>query len=243
MTVMTTSGRRFSIGTIILRALQKSGLLSAQQSLTSVNAGQISLAVDTLETIVDDLQTEGVFARSVSFYDLPLVADTYRYDMPTSALDVIGDAMFLPVGTVDATKASGECLVTQVDRDYWQRNTAKDATGQPTTYFCNRQLDTIAVWLNPIPDADHAGTIRFQLHRNLADNTDLDATLDLELYWQGYVIHELASQLAESASMPNDKVSRLAAKAVAQKTKAKATANQRGPNQIVVNHPTGWYGR
>jgi hypothetical protein len=238
MTVMSTSGRRFTIDTIVQRALNMAGLLEVSQALSSQPALRL-FALDMLETVVDDLQTHGVIARAAGFYDLTLVAGTHRYSLPTSVLDVSGDGAYMPPGTADLTAASSEQLVSQIDRDAWHRISDKSATGQPTMFYTHRELDQAQVRLWPIPDADSAGYIRFPVHRHLADNTDGNATIDLDVYWQGYLIYKLASVCAQAQGLAQSAVL-LDGQAANKLTEAKSTAKQQGPGQFFVDHNTGW---
>lgn len=232
MTVSANVGRRLTVGTLLRRSAQLAGVLGAGQQL---NAGDKELARDHLELIIDELATEGVFARDIDFYNQALVTGTYRYSLPTNYFDVIGDAMYIPAGTADLTKASGETLVVQITRERWNEISSKDATsGRTTMFFTNRENDTVELWFWPIPDEN--GHVRVQAQRFLSDCDNDNATIDLMPFWMSFLLWELAMHIAESKSMPNDKIGRLRGKAEDFKKRARGKANQHPSTQMVVRH-------
>lgn len=235
MTIMATAGTELTIDQLALLSYQMAGLLEESQTLADVNNG--SLARRLLGTIVSELQAGGIIARAVGFVTQTLTSGTSSYTMSSGVIDVFGDAMYIPAGqTVSA--ADSELVVTQISRDQWHTISAKSSEGQPTQYYCHRETTPPVVRLWPIPD--EAGTIRFQAHRHLADASSGSATLDLEKYWESYILHRLAQLLAESKSMPGDKIARLRNEANRMKAEAKAMSKGRTNEQMVVSHRTGW---
>ena len=238
MTIASTSGRSLSITTLVLRAYQRAGLMGPEQGTSGPTwTPRFSMAVDFLQSIVDQLATEGTFARAVSFTNLTLVSGTYIYELPAGVFDVIGDGSYIEASETDITKASAETLVAQKDRETWQGITAKDATSVPTFFFVDRTVDPVQVYLWPIPD--EAGTIRFQTQRILADTKPGTATVDLERFWTEFLIWELAHQLAISANkLPHGQY--CSQQAAMHKERAKAQSNQSVASQIVLTHRTAW---
>lgn len=235
MAEMTTSGSRKTINEMVRLSYVLAGLLEETQTLTAVGGG--GLAREFLETIVDDLQSIGISARATSFHPLTLTANTYEYTMPSTVLDVYGDAMYIAADEADVTKASSETVVTQASAEQWQTLGSKSTTGRPVLYFPWRVQTPPKVRLWPIPD--EAGTVRFQVHRHLYDNSDGNANVDLEVYWTSYIMYELAAQLAEAKTMPDVKVSRLNAKARAKKAEARAMSSSRTDVQCHITHGSG----
>jgi hypothetical protein len=234
MTVMKTNTRRLTIGTMLKRAAQLAGLCEATQDISE---GLQTLGIDLLELTVDELQGHGVFARSVSFYALPLVVDQYVYTAPAGALDFTGDGKYIAPGqTLD--RPDGETLVAKMDRESWQNISSKGSKGRPTRYYVHRELDQPQVWFWPIPD--EAGTVRLQEHRRLADCTDTSATVDLDTFWGTFLVHRIAALYAEAQSLPMDKIMRLEGKASDALRVAKNMAHQQEPNQVMLDHPTAW---
>ncbi len=241
MTIGTTVGRELNVNTIVLRADQLAGLMAPEQGFSGPTWNpRAAFGRDLLETILDELQTEGVFARGVSFTNLTLVAGTAIYALPETVFDVIEDGSYIAAGE-DVDAATAEMPVIQKDRETWQRIGTKSVESQPTLFFTDRSVFPIQVRLWPTPS--EAGTIRFQTHRLLADTTDGNTTVDLERYWVQYLMWELAHQLASSASHPESKCARLAQTAAMKKERAKAYSNQGVPSQIYLDHPTSWSSR
>lgn len=242
MTISSTSGANLTIDTLVLRAYQMAGLMAAEQGRTGPTWTQkASLARDLLQTVLNELQTDGVMAHFVNAYTLTLVSGTYIYSMPAATVKVIEDGAYIAASETDISKASGETPVLQKDRETWQRLSAKSATSRPTLFYVEESLEPIRVFLWPIPD--EAGTIRFQLERTLADTTDGAATVDLPLYWTQFLIWELAHQLASAHSLDNATCGRLANTAAAKKERARAKGNQHVPNRFYVDHRSAWSNR
>lgn len=235
MTVMSSSGTEMTIDQLALTAYQLAGLLEETQTLADANGG--SLARRLLGTIVTELQGQGIIARAVTFYEQTLVSGTSSYSMPSTVLDVFGDAMYIPEGQT-VSRADSETVVENIPRERWQNISAKSASGTPTQYYVHREVTPPSVRLWPVPD--EAGTIRFQVHRHLADSSSGAATVDLEVYWTTYIMYRLAQLLAEAKSLPADKRLSLRAEAMAAKSTAKSMASDRRDNQFYVAHRTGW---
>jgi hypothetical protein len=142
--------------------------------------------------------------------------------------------MYIQAGTADLTKAAGETLIKKQTRDSWNRNSAKDAVGQPSLYFLNKEKSPLEMWLWPIPE--EAGTVRYQKHILIADTMDGSATLDLRQYWHLYVMYKLAEMLAEAGSLPRQRVSALRKYAKEYMRTARARAHQGVSLQQVVSH-------
>lgn len=238
MTVSSSVGRELNVAQVVLRAHNLAGLSPVEAGATGVMWDRRkAAALDFLQIILDELQTEGVFARSVSFTNLQLVAGTYIYDMPDTVFDVIEDGAYISPDETDITKAAAETPVLQKDRETWQMQSAKNASSRPTLFFTDRRMTPIQVRLWPVPN--EAGTIRFQTHRLLSDVTDTNATVDIERFWTAFLIYELGGTLAIAANKVEHGQG-LLAMAAQKKDRAKAQSNQHTPSQIVLEHATGW---
>ena len=77
---------------------------------------------------------------------------------------------------------------------------------------------------------------RVQAQRFLSDCDNDNATIDLQPFWMSYLLWELAMHIAESKSMPNDKVGRLRGKAEDYKKRARGKANPHIATQMIVDH-------
>lgn len=236
MTVSTSSTLEFNLSQIALLAYQKAGIVGPQG--LGITSAQATHALQHLELIVKTSEARGLFAKSIGFTYVTLVAATSTYTLAGTVLDVIEDGAFIPVGQ-PLTGASGETPVTYITREKWQGLSAQNATGRPTMYFPDRTGATIVVNVWPIPDSGNAGTIRLQTHRLRADVTDGSKTLDFEAYWQEYFVAELGAQLALSHSMNLARVQYLKLEAKEKLDICRAYSNQRGPQQFVMAHRVG----
>lgn len=229
MTVMSTSTRELTIGNVVTRAFQLAGLLGDMQTPSDTDG---AMARDFLETIIDSLATEGVLARQIRFTDLPMVVGQRAYNLDATTLDVIGDGMYIAAG--QSNPADTETLVRQVRREEWHKLSPKSARGNPTLMYAYRASSTVELRVWPIPT--EAGTIRIQEQRLLADNTDGNATPDLQRYWAEYLLWALGSMVAAAKSLPTDRVAYFEARAEKLLLKCKGKAVQRGAVQAYVDH-------
>lgn len=244
LTVSTSTTFEFDIGQICLQAYRDAGLVSVYQGL---NESQSSAARDVLQRIVNGSQAKGLFARVVEFVNVTLVAGTWAYTLSASVLDVIGDAMFIPVGqsvtAPPSTSATSETAIQMVQRDRWNNISNKATTGRPTLYYPHRTASTVELRLWPVPSSTEAGaTVRFQTHRFRADVRDANATVDYERYWTDYLILALASGLARQHSLM-DRYGMLKKEADEKLDECKAYSKQRGPQRIVLGHRSAWSSR
>jgi|SRR5687768_4795797 len=232
MTISASVGRQFTIGKIVALAYKRAGLVELRQT---PQTAQMTYGRDQLELILDELETYGVKTRAVTFILLSLTEGEHIYDLPAGIVDVLGPAKYIAEGQ-DTANPSGETRIAIISRGEWQEMSARDAEGEPTRAYIDKSTDTMQVWFWPIPNED--GTVRFMVERQLADADLDDATLDLPTYWGEYLVNKLASLLAESQSMPGEKVMRLTMMANAALTRARAKNNSGLSNQIMVDHPT-----
>ncbi len=237
MTVSTSSTYEFPVSDIVKMAYQTAGLLSIYQAL---NTQQAQVGMDMLDLISRSTQAMGLFAKVIQFYDLGLLAGTRNYTLPATIMDVQSDGAFIAVGQ-SLTAASGETPVRQVERERWQGNSAKNATGRPVEYYADRTGAQVTLYFWPTPDAANAGTVRLQTHRLRANMREGTATVDFEPFWQEYFVHELAARLALAHSMAPVRVQLLKAEAQQKLELCRAQSQQRGSQQFMFSHRSGSY--
>lgn len=236
MTVSSTQGADLTCEQVAFRAHQLAGLVSANQSMADAGwPPKRDMALTFLDTIVDELATEGVFARFVTFYELTLVVGTYKYTLPETVVALVGDGAYIAPGEA-LSAATAETPVTPISREEWQAIGSKSTTSTPAHYYAHEGTTgyAIEVRLWPIPDA--AGTIRFQTQRIAADTTESSSTIDLPPFWMQYVLWELAHHLATAAGLSEARCSMLEARAHEKRDKARGHANQAQPGQVEVEH-------
>lgn len=241
MTVATSFTHELNVGQIVQRAYNLAGLASPEANMQGTQwVARQSVAKDFLQVILDQIQTEGVFERGVSFVNVTLVAGTFIYNFPDNIIDVIGNGAYIDPTQTDITQASNETPVIEQDREFWQALSAKSAQSRPTIYTCDRETTPVSVRIWPVPSSTEAGgTIRFQARRLYADVANSTVTLDVQRYWAQYLIWELAHHLAISANKLQHGAY-LAGKAAELLTKAKGESNQSTASSFVVCHGTGW---
>lgn len=233
MTISSTRTFELTVNQLCIQALQ---LANLSTPLQLPQPSQLDQARSYLGNILKELQTRGEFARSMNMLEIPMVAGTFKYAVADEVLELVGTAMYIDASQQDLEKASGETIVTRQSRNDWQRNSSKDAQGQPTLYYYNRSLQPNEVWVWPIPE--EAGTIRFQQEVQLADVQDGSATIDLKPFWMQYCLHRLAEMLAEAAGFTNEKIGRLRRAAEEYLRSARGQANQGVDLQLRVGHRT-----
>lgn len=212
MTASTLPSTQISINTLILLAYKRAGLLPVEAKLNGANmVPKLEHGRQLLDLIMDNLAVKGFIARTMTFFDLPIVAGESAYTMPDSVLDVFEDAMYVPPSpTNEDTKYTvGEMVCKQVDIATWQNLTTKGTIStRPQLYTAFRSGATVGLKFWPVPS--EAGTMRMKVVRLLGDNADGNKTPDLHRYWFDAIVWCLAYYVAVDSSMPSDKITFLA---------------------------------
>ncbi len=234
MTVSSSRTFELTVDAMCIQALELANVTSPTQI---PQPSQLAQARGFLGNVLKELQTRGQFARNVTFIEITMIVGTFKYNLPTDTVDLAGDGMYINASETDLEKASGETIVKEQTRQSWQRNSAKDAEGQPTLYFVNRALVPNQVWIWPVPD--ETGTIRWEQHRMLADVNDGSATIDIKQFWYQYCLYSLAKMLAEAAAFSREKIDGLGSEAQDYLKMARGLANQAVNLQMRVGHRYG----
>jgi len=238
MTISPTRGTELTVDEILTQALQTAGVLDTGQP---AEEGDLAFGRRALDTLLDSLQAEGVYARSVEFYELALTAGEPYYTISGDILGLVGDGAYIDAAQVSTKGVNGETPVEMIDREGWQRLSAKGSEGRPQQYYLHRAAVPLQVRLWPTPD--EAGTIRFQAQMLYAD-TDVGAsTPDSRVFWNRYFTWELAHEFAVAKTLPVNKLSYLAKRSKELKKAAKSFANQTVNNFVHLDHPSPWSGR
>lgn len=243
MTISATFNNELPISKVVQRAYNLAGLMPPESNSSGIQwEARQAVALDFLQVILDEISSEGVFARSVKFANIALVSGTFVYSLPDNVLEVIGNGAYIDPTNLDITKASVETPVLQKDREFWQAMSAKAAESRPTMFFNDRATVPTSVRLWPVPgDSEAGGTIRFQVQQLSADVSDPTKTLDLQRYWLPYMVWALGGYLATSANK-DAKGQSMLAKAEQLKEQAKAKSNQNTANAFQFAHATSWGG-
>jgi len=239
MTISLDRGAELTVSQLVLKAYQLIGVMNTAQGTDDPNwVADEAFGKVLLDTVIDELQTEGCAARSVVFYNLPMVVGTAKYNMPTTCLDVIGNGMYIFASQTDLDKAMGELLVEPITRDDWQIISNKASTGRPMRYWVNVEPSPAEVRIWPLPT--ELGHIRFQIVQLYADTLEGNKTIELQQYWIQYLLWELGAQLASAKSLPVQRCRFYASKAQALRKRARAYSAQHMDTQLSITHRTPW---
>lgn len=235
MPISSTPTTPIAINTLILLAYKRAGVLPVEATTAGANmASKLSHGKTLLDLILDNLAVEGFNARTMSTYDLDIVAGTSSYTLPDTLLDVYEDAMFYSDANPDA-----ELVCKQIDIATWQTLTVKTSESpRPQLYAAFRTGATPVVRLWPVPT--EAGTLRFKTVRLLGDSQTGTNSVDLARYWQDALVWMLAHYIAVDSSMPQDRVALLFATAESKKRAAMRFNYEHTSQQAVVSYPTQW---
>lgn len=235
MTIASSPTTPVAISTIILLAYKRAGLVPVETTTAGANmAAKISHGKTLLDLTLDNLAVEGFLARTMSFYDLDIVAGTSSYTLTDTVLDVYEDAMFYSDAAPDT-----ELVCAQMDAATWQTLTVKSSeSSRPQLYLAVRTGATIAVKLWPVPS--EAGTLRLKAVRLLGNNQSSTDTPDLQRYWLDAIVWMLAYYVAVDSSLPLDRCQFLGAQAEAKKKDAVRYAYEHTGTQAIYNYVTQW---
>lgn len=229
-----------SINTLILLAYKRAGLLPVEAKLSGANmVPKLEHGRQVLDLIMDGLATEGFMARTMGFYDLPIVAGESQYTLPDTVLDVFEDAMFVPSENEDTKHTTGELVCKQIDLATWQTLTTKGSIStRPQLYAAFRSGATVELRFWPVPS--EAGTMRVKTVRLLGSNSDGSKTPDLHRYWFDALVWCLAYYVAVDSSVPAERVQFLNAMAEQKKKACVRYSFEHTSQQAVVDYSTQW---
>lgn len=242
MTISAIPSTPISINTLILLANKRAGLLPVEAKLSGANmTPKLEHGRQLLDLIIDGLATDGFIARTMAFYDLPILAGESQYTLPDTILDVIEDAMFVPGSPVnfDTKHTTGELVCKQIDLATWQTLTTKGTIStRPQLYASFRSGATVQLKFWPVPS--EAGTMRLKTIRLLGGNADGTDSVDLHRYWFDALVWCLAYYLAVDGSMPSEKIAFLFQAAEMKKKKCISYAFEHTGTQAAICYPTQW---
>jgi hypothetical protein len=231
-----------SINELILLALKRAAIVPIEARLSGANmVPKLEHGRRLLDLIIDGLATKGFIARTMVFYDLPIVAGESEYTMPDSTLDVHEDAMFVPgpPENQDTKHTTGELVCKQIDLATWQTLTTKGSIStRPQLYAAFRDGAAVKLRFWPVPS--EAGTMRVKTVRLFGGNDNGALSPDLQRYWFDAIVWCLAYYFAVDASMPADKIGFLAQMSEAKKQECIAYSFEHTSQVATVNYPSQW---
>lgn len=234
MTTASTNLAELNIGQIILQAYQQSSLMELSQSPSGPQwDARAAFARGCLTRTIQRLGAEGPFMRQVEIYPLTLTAGTASYTLPSDTIDVLENAVYN-----DGTANAMDLTIRQIDREEWLAAPDKVTQATPFRMFVNRGA-SVVVHLLQVPDTTGA-IITLQRQKLAADIKSNSDTPDLERYWCDALVWELAHMVAFASSLPMDKCAYLKTMAKEARLLATDKAQQQTPNQLYLQHQTGW---
>jgi len=238
--ISTTPSVPVSINQLILLAYKRAGLVPVEARISGANmVPKLEHGRQLLDILMDNLAVEGFAARTVSFYDLPIVAGESQYTLPDSILDVHDDAMFISSDNPDTKHTTSELVCKQIDLTAWQSLTNKGMQSpRPQLYAAFRHGATVQLKFWPVPS--EAGTIRLTTARLLGGNATGTNTPDLQRYWTEALVWLLAHKIAVDSSLPTERCNYLLTMGEAEKRKCVAYSFQHTDTVAVLNYPTQW---
>lgn len=240
MAISTVPSTPISINALTLLAYKRAGILPVEARLSGANmTAKLEHGRQLLDLILDGLATEGFIARTMTFFDLPIVAGESQYTLPDSILDVHEDAMFVPDTNPDTVHTTGELVCKQIDLSTWQTLTTKGSIStRPQLYAAFRSGATPVLKFWPVPS--EAGTMRLKVVRLLGSNADGTNSPDLQRYWLDALVWCLAYYIAVDSSMPAEKIAFLSAMAEDKKEKCVRYSFEHTSQTATVNYPSQW---
>ena len=234
MTIASTNTAELNIGQIILQAWVQAGLMDMSQSPSGPQwDARAAWSRGALTRTIQRLAGEGPFMRQVEFYTLTLTAGTSQYTLPTDTIDVLENAVYN-----DRTANAMDLQIRQIDREEWLAAPDKTSQATPFRMFVNRAA-TITVNFLQVPDITNA-TVTLQRQKLAADIKSNSDTPDLERYWLDALVWELVHMVALASTLPLDKCAYFKGQAKEARLLAMSKAQQQVPNQLRLNHMTGW---
>lgn len=240
MTASLLPSTQISINTLVLLAYKRAGLLPVEAQLNGANmTPKLEHGRQLLDLIMDSLATEGFIARTMAFYDLPILSGESQYTLPDSILDVFEDAMFINNTNLDTKYTTGELVCKQIDLATWQLLTTKGTVStRPQLYAAFRSGATVQLRFWPVPSED--GTMRLKTVRLLGDNSDGTKTPDMHRYWFDAMVWMLASYIAVDSSLPPEKITFLQNMAEVKKQACVNYSFEHTNTTAVLNYQTQW---
>lgn len=232
MTIAATRTRELDINTIVQRSMQLAGLMSPQSSTSDPSfAPQRTMAVDFLELICKGVQGGAIIERHIVRQTAAVTALSATVTLATSAMSMIGMAMFMETGFTEETP------VTFIDLQTYQSIPEKTLTGKPAQgYFARQPTPTITLW--PVPDVN--GTLTVQSHILSADVSNAADTLDFERLWTDYFVWELGHYLSVAAGLAKTDCGYMRARAEEKLEICKRYSKSNAPTQMRMAHRTPW---
>lgn len=164
------------------------------------NGEQLAQAMRALVGLINYIQTKGLKLWLNEEIAVPLVASQGTYSFGPSG-DIVM-AKPLRIISADYIQGSGATAIrrplTVLSWDDWMMLSQRTAEGAINSYFVNKKQTELAVsfWLVPDSDAAAGGSVSVLAQTQVANFTNLSATMNFPIEWRLYLEWGLADQLA-----------------------------------------------
>ena len=229
MTIAATRTAELDIDGICRQAFRHAGLANPYTVISNELMGD---AREKLELITKGLAVEGLLEKVQTFENVTLATSDSDYSLNAGTLDVIGKAGIDDDNAVVSPISREELLILQQ---------TSETEGVPSSYYVDRSASPLTLHVWPTPSsAENGHVLKLQVHRLRADSTTGSDTPDVEVYWQQYLVWELAHSLAVSAGRDASSCSYLHKRAEDLLAKCKPQANPRAPSRVTLDMRTNW---
>lgn len=227
MTTATTSTYAPSAQRLIDLALTDIGV-AGQGSAVDPNLR--AQALDVLNLVLKELDSEGAFLVNITRRTLPLVSGTSSYVLTNDVRDLDEPARYTQAGATYGSQ------VTSMARDEYMSLPDRTIQGPVYRYYQEKSLDAtgiqqITLYLFPVPP-NTGDSLEYAACLRMKDVTDISQTIPLPQNWFQAVRWGLGANLAPSYGRL-DMVKGLTASFEAARDKAIEDDNERGNVQAV----------
>ena len=218
----TSSSYSFDLNrnAIIKTAARQAGIIGPG---VEPSANDLNTLSDLLNVEVKALQAEGVILSTIERVTATLTAGTATVSVAADTIDVDGSGFVTPTG---ASAGTSNTIVFPMTRAEYMALSDPATQGVPTRFYLEK-LNTLTVYLYPVPDANTA-SFTYARVRLLKDMDTGSVTLDLPSRWLKSVISRLAHQAALTYQKPLDRVQYLKAESEQQMSMAMGQDAERG---------------
>ena len=165
---MATSGT-FTFNPDVISIIEEA---YSQAGVKTLQGYDLKQAARALNLTFADIANRGIHLWLIESISLAMVADTASYTLEGRVQDVLQAVLRTTATDIDIE------MVPMGRTDYW-RLTDKTQTGQPVSWYLDRQRDAPVMYLWPVPNASSTWTVRYNAQVRVEDVGAFTNTLDI----------------------------------------------------------------
>lgn len=177
-------------------------LINITDRLDQPAAEDMESGLEAMTLMLKSWQVMGPNLWRNTFGSVALVAGQASYTLSPKPFSV-EEARFRSASGTDIP-------MTQMNRDDYVDIPAKTSTGTPTSYYIDRQRDSVVMYVWPVPSAVTTETVQYSYSRIIEDMDNADNDIDIPQEWFETVGYNLASRLLDTFQIDNSRVSKRA---------------------------------